>query len=153
MPTTAPPVLRIRLACLGWDHLAWVGPFYPEDMPPEWRLAFFNTQFQGVYLQRPLWRAMAEAQWLEWRNECHDQFTFVLEAEPGDPLPCPGVDLLFPEDDKRVLWFDRSTDLKNLGERLHAADGSPVIWLISRDADLGQIERVRTLLELLGLAA
>lgn len=143
----------IRLVCQGWEHASWVGPFYPADMPPDWRLAYFNTQFHGVLLPRAVWRALSDEQWQAWRNECHDQFDFLLEAEPGDALPSPGVTLLSPESDKRVLWFDRATDLKVLGAQLRTKDAGAVIWLISRDADLGQIERVRTLLELLGLAA
>lgn len=143
----------VRLACQGWEHAAWVGSFYPEEMPPEWRLAYFNTQFHGVFLPRVVWQALGDEQWRAWRNECHDQFVFLLEAEPGDTSPRVDVTLLSLDSDKRVLWFDRTTDLKSLGVQLRAMDAGAVLWLISRDADLGQIERVRTLLELLGLAA
>jgi hypothetical protein len=47
----------------------------------------------------------------------------------------------------------RSTNLRTLGEQIREPGREGMIWLISRDADLGQIERVRTLLELLGLTA
>ena len=34
----------------GWEHPQWEGSFYPDGMPPEWRLAFYNTAFPYVYL-------------------------------------------------------------------------------------------------------
>lgn len=35
---------------VGWLHENWVGAYYPEDMPEEWRLSFYVNDFNGVLL-------------------------------------------------------------------------------------------------------
>ncbi|MBI5329461.1 MAG: hypothetical protein HZB71_02505 [Betaproteobacteria bacterium] len=143
-----------HLGVVGWNHKEWVGGFFPGDMPEDWRLTYFNTQFGFVYLSREEWLKAGHEEWRRWGAECHDQFLFLLEASPEDVMPhelegrCKRVEAGCED----VIWFDRNTDLKRLASALRERSQG-VTWLISRDADLGQIGRVRTLLELLGVNA
>lgn len=141
------------LGAAGWDQPGWADNFYPTDMPEDWRLTYYNTQFSCVYLGEQRWRGVAPAEFPAWAADTHDHFVFLLEgARPGEiPEPLAGRCLGVAPDDSRLLWFDRQTSLKMLSDRLAGSDGDAPIYLISRDGDLGQIERVRTLLELLGL--
>lgn len=143
----------VRLAVAGWQREAWAGVFYPKDMPPEWRLTYFNTQFNGVYLSRSFWLDTGEEVWRQWGDDCHEDFLFLLEAAPDDRAPesLTGKCRLVTWRDSDLVWFDRGTDLQKLTITIRAAAHGRVTWLISSDGDLGQIERVRTLLELLGL--
>lgn len=39
------PTHRILIGSLGWQHAAWQDNFYPEDLPPEWRLGYYSNEF------------------------------------------------------------------------------------------------------------
>ena len=143
----------ITLGAAGWDRLEWADAFYPADMPEEWRLTYFNTQFGCVFLAAPLWRQAGDAAHAAWAADIHDQFIFLLEDACPEEIPEPlrGHAVGLGRGDARLLWFDRGTDLKALAARLTQADADAPRYLLSGDGDLAQIERVRTLLELLGL--
>ena len=142
---------RTALGTAGWDRPEWADTFYPSDMPHEWRLTYYNTQFHCVFLAAPDWRRAGDDAYAAWAADVHDQFVFLLEdALPEDlPQALAGRALGVARDDPRLLWFDRETLLKALATQL-AGRVAP-LYLLSRDGDMGQIERVRTLLELLGL--
>jgi hypothetical protein len=54
-------------------------------------------------------------------------------------------------DDPRIQWFSRDSSLKELAAALSGNAAGMPRFLISRDGDLGQMERVATLLEVMGL--
>ncbi len=39
----------------GWERRHWEGAFYPEDLPPEWRLGYYSQVFDCVYLSYAKW--------------------------------------------------------------------------------------------------
>lgn len=143
----------------GWQHPAWAEAFYPDDMPEEWRLAFYNTQFRCVFLDRALWQAATPEVWAARAEETQEGFRFVLEAS-GD-ASCDaamaralGGRAVFVESAEAagLLWFDAASDLRALADRIkgHVASDAP-IYLISRDADIKRLEQVDTLIKFLGL--
>jgi hypothetical protein len=142
----------VRLGSLGWSNPAWLASFYPADMPEEWRLTYFNTQFNCVFLERVFWRQASQAELAQWYEDTHEKFLFLLE---GEALPPPAElkekVLMLRSDDVRILWFSRDTSLKELAAALSGNSGVVPRFLISRDGDLGQLERVATLLEVMGL--
>lgn len=143
-----------RIAVSGWEHARWQGAFYPSDMPLEWRFAYFNTQFHGLYLPKTVWQGLGEPVWQALLADCHHEFVFLLDMPEKEVMPT----ILAPRarsvrgEEPDVVWFDSSTNLKDLSGILARRPGG-VTWLISRDADLAQIERVRTLLGILGWIA
>jgi hypothetical protein len=141
----------VLLGVRGWSWSEWEGAFYPEDMPPEWRLTFYNTQFDCVFLPSAQWQGAASEQFELWQEDTHDQFLFLLEGEGSMPVPTPlrSKAICIPAQDSRIVWFDRHTDLRRLAETLKQGRDAPA-FLLSRDGDLAQLQRVRTLLELLG---
>jgi hypothetical protein len=143
----------IRLGALDWRYKAWTGTFYPADMPEEWRLTYYNTQFNCVYLPRDAWQAAGAASWHQWHEDTHDQFRFLLEAgtEQAPPEVFQGKALALSPGDGRILWFDRESSLKAMATALSAGQGEVPEYLISRDGDLSQMERVATLLDVMGL--
>lgn len=144
---------QILLGAAGWDRPEWADSFFPTDMPQAWRLTYFNTQFGCVFLEQSIWRQADAHTQAAWAADTHEHFVFLLESAPVEALPAAlaGRALGLARDDARLIWFDRETSLKTLGERLVALDAASQYFLLSRDGDLGQLERVRTLLELLGL--
>ncbi|MEW6677573.1 MAG: hypothetical protein AB1421_06600 [Pseudomonadota bacterium] len=146
----------VRLGVAGWLWPAWEDGFYPADMPPEWRLTYYNTQFSCVFLTRGQWKQLSPREWEIWAEDTHDEFLFLLETQNNGgnetpPAPLQGRAQLLSAQDSCLIWFDAESDLKTLAAQLSALPDSPH-FLLSKDGDLGQIERVRTLLDLMGLA-
>lgn len=151
--TTVNSDSAVTLGTLHWEHASWRDSFYPGDMPDEWRLTYYNTQFGCVFLEQACWTGVADDVLARWHDDTHDHFVFLLEGDAMTSPPAALGDkaLVLPREDARLMWFDRATDLKQLRDWLARVDArGGRRYLLSRDADLGQMERVSTLLELLG---
>ncbi len=154
----------VRLGALDWRFPAWRDAFYPADMPEEWQLTYFNTQYNCTFLERAVWQQASAAEMIQWQADTHERFRFLLEADSLRTLPpeLAGKALLINRSDARIVWFSRDTSLKELAAKLTpdvvlpatVAPGmaASVQYLISQDGDLQQLERVATLLEVMGLA-
>jgi hypothetical protein len=179
MTSTSIQERSIYLGASGWSNPAWLNTFYPVDMPEEWRLTFFNTQFNCVFLAHDVWQLATPEQRLQWVADTHEQFVFLLEADSllSPPAEMSSKALCIEADDARIVWFSAKTALKDLAQTLSGSaqaegrnwviDSQLMIpqstiqksdnllvrprFLISQDGDFGQIERVTTLLEVLGL--
>jgi hypothetical protein len=145
---------RILLGSLGWSWPGWVDNFYPQDMPPEWRLAYYNTQFDCVFVPSVQWLGVANAELEQWREDTREQFLFLLEDGDGGDIPQPlqGRAVRTAAQNERILWFDAQSEIKQLADDIRTMQEG-TCFLLSRDGDLSQLERVRTLLELLGVRA
>lgn len=67
----------------GWDCPAWEGAFYPDDLPPEWRLSYYANEFNAVLLPVDLW-SLADSDEIEsWIDDVHEAFRFFLELPVG----------------------------------------------------------------------
>jgi hypothetical protein len=64
---------------VGWDHAAWRGGFYPEDLPPEWRLSYFANAFPGVLIPWEDWYRLDKPSLNAWRDDVAGGFRFYLE--------------------------------------------------------------------------
>jgi hypothetical protein len=145
----------VLLGSLGWSHPAWRDAFYPADMPEEWQLTFFNTQFHCVFLRREDWQQVSASERSQWHADTHDLFRFLLEEDDTQPVPeeLAGKAVVLSPDASEILWFTRDSSLKELAASLSGSAGPKPRYMISRDADLGQMERVATLLEVMGLGS
>jgi hypothetical protein len=150
---------RVRLGTVDWLHPEWLGGFYPEDMPADWQLTNFNTQFSCVWLPRARWQKADLPTLRQWREDTHEDFRFLLEAadeaegshvEVTEALGDRLAKICSP-DDPDLLWFDDATDLKKLAEEINARGDEPHAFLLSRDGNLTTLDQVGTLLGLLGL--
>jgi hypothetical protein len=149
--------------CLGatdWTAPSWNGGLYPADLPADWRLTFYNTQFGCAWVDYRTWHRLSAAEAMQWLEDTHAGFRFLFETgEAEDAGDARTLALLAPRLGAHcsaagpdLLWFDRATDLRRLSEELHLrVAGGGTTYLLSRDGSLATIERVRTLLELLDL--
>lgn len=143
----------LYLGAENWTHPAWLQAFYPEDLPEDWLLSYYNTQFQTVFLPAQVWRAVPAAVWKQWFNDTQEGFVFILE-EAGDAEPPTDkrVQVASPAWlDAHVWWLDAAPDLRELAGRIaaHAASGEP-LFIISRSGDLERLRQVEALRQVIG---
>jgi hypothetical protein len=141
----------------GWEHPQWEGVFYPDELPPEWRLTFYNIAFPCVYLAYEEWSGRDLQTLSVWVEDTLERFRFVLEPNPaglteGDKarlgVLAPRIDPF----DGQVVWLEGKPDLKRLaGELKSLAGRTGPVYLISRDHDLDAMNQVKTLLEIMGV--
>ncbi|MHB1085919.1 MAG: hypothetical protein ACYCZA_13905 [Thiobacillus sp.] len=144
----------IFVGAVNWEHAAWHGVFYPDDLPDDWLLSYYNTQFQAVYLPAAAWQDVPESTWTQWLNDTQDGFCFVLESAGAVAIkpaservmlatPAWAVD--------HVWWLDEARDLRALAQRItrQAAMGEP-LFVFSRSADIGLMQQANNLLQVMG---
>ena len=51
-----PRARTLEVGGYGWRRRDWDEDFYPEDLPPDWRLAFYANEFQTVCVPAAYWR-------------------------------------------------------------------------------------------------
>ena len=143
----------VRIGAVDWRDPAWAGPFYPLDMPDEWRLSYYSSQYNCVFLKASAWRQTTPAELAQWCEDVHDQFVFLLEDDENSTLPeaLAHKAIVIKPTDPRILWIDRNSDLKKLVAAINAREDGKELYLISRDGDPARMERLVTLLELMGL--
>lgn len=148
----------VYLGALDWDWPHWPGRFYPEDLPEDWRLAFYNTQFGCVWLPEARWSSRA-GDLAAWLAETRPDFRFLgpaggaWAAEAARHAASGQVSAHAP-DDPDVLWFARDTNVRELADRLRARrSAGGARYLISQDGDLAAIARAQALLGVLGLGS
>ena len=144
----------VRVGAMDWNLPHWRGRFYPEDLPDDWLLSYYNTQFETVYLPAAVWQAVSDAAWAQWLYDTQDGFCFVLE--PGDGAAVapvsPRVLLATPAwSAAHVWWLYAAPDLRVLAQRIsqQATTGEP-LFVFSRSGDLALLERVNSLKQVMG---
>jgi hypothetical protein len=155
------PTYHCHIGSVGWDHPDWDSRFYPEDLPVEWRLAYYSRIYSCVYLSYAGWSQADIEALMQWIEDTPEHFRFVLEAPPGGG----GADaeklavlasrtglLLTAAGSEQVLWLESKPDFKQLAHRLQESNGSGhPVYIISREHDLETMEKVNSLVEMLGL--
>lgn len=71
---------ELMIGAVGWEHPAWDGLFYPDDLPPEWRLTYYANEFPSLLLPVEAWLAGDRERFCGWREDVSEQFRFVLDV-------------------------------------------------------------------------
>ena len=160
------------LGAEGWEHAHWLTRFYPDDLPPEWRLTFYSNFFNCTSLGYSAWGEAPLEELERWIRDTGESFRLVLEAPQRDltaqdktrldilrpriGLMCnqSGQTLATPwSGDGERVHLTGPTDLKLLAGKLQADASFPhPLYLIVSDANISELEKLKTLLSLLGLA-
>jgi hypothetical protein len=122
---------RLLLGTVGWQRADWLAGYYPADLPPDWRLAYYANDCGCVMLPTAGWCAVAAAGLRQALDEAPDHLLLFVEApRAGRLYDCPNLDLFAARN--AVLLVDRPDP----GYRLHpqwVAQG-PDLWV---DSDSG----------------
>lgn len=70
------------IAAYGWEHPQWLGAFYPEDMPEEWRLDYYCNEFSSIVVPSGKWCRTGGAQVDGWASGLGEQTRVYLELPP-----------------------------------------------------------------------
>jgi hypothetical protein len=76
----------------GWTPVPDEPPFYPDDLPTEWRLIYFANELTGVLVPRAEWVGANPAVLGQWRQDVPVRFRLYLEL--GDAERDVGLDLV-----------------------------------------------------------
>ena len=87
------PIAHLDVVTLGWDLPGWFGDFYPEDLPPEWRLSYFANEFPAVLIPLRLWAGADVSLMHRWADDVHQRFRFYLELPARADPAAFGVEI------------------------------------------------------------
>ncbi|MGA7179948.1 MAG: DUF72 domain-containing protein [Thiobacillaceae bacterium] len=151
---------NVYFGAIGWQHIHWQARFYPDDLPEEWQLSYYNTQFRCVYLPSISWVRCSLEIAKSWLTDTQANFRFILEAPDSlnrrstQFLEAMGERALISDADRlrpQIFWFPPEPDLRQLrGEIQKAIDQRQDLFLLNREAHLPALEKVRSLVELMG---
>ncbi len=74
--------MTVVVGSLDWDHDAWAGSFYPQDLPREWRLGYYANEFRAVLVPGRRFAQADVAQVESWRADVPSGFAFWVEVAP-----------------------------------------------------------------------
>jgi uncharacterized protein YecE (DUF72 family) len=68
------------LGSQGWNHPAWVGPFYPHNAKPADFLPLYARAFSTVEIDSTFYAIPAEPVVAGWRDQVPAEFIFALKV-------------------------------------------------------------------------
>lgn len=72
----------LRVGARGWEHESWSPGFYPEGLPPEWRLTYYANAFRAVLIPSDRLAASDAAEVARWAADVDPGFAFYAELDP-----------------------------------------------------------------------
>jgi len=72
--------MRLLAGTSGYSFKEWIGPFYPEKLPPGEMLRYYARRFSTVEINNTFYRMPAESMLAQWAEQVPDNFTFTLKA-------------------------------------------------------------------------
>jgi len=159
---TDSPNYTCYVGAQGWDHEGWAGSFYPDDLPADWRLTYYNNFFTCCYLGYPAWAQQPEATLVQWLDDTLPRFRFVLEtpaslsesdrARLAILAPRTGLADTSIALQSACLWLPQVPDWRALSAQIQQRAQTPgtPCYLISRTHAVADLQQAMTLLEILG---
>ncbi len=72
--------MTIFIGTSGWHYRHWIGPFYPDDLPPDRMLRFYSAEFGTVEVNSSFYRLPEKRTVLAWKEATPDRFMFAFKA-------------------------------------------------------------------------
>ena len=78
----------LMIGTRGWEHAPWLGDFYPDELPSDWRFCYYSNNLRSVLVPQEIWPDTGRAQVVQWAEDSDLAFRFVIElpATLGVPL-------------------------------------------------------------------
>lgn len=110
------PPRRLLLGTVGWERADWLAGYYPDDLPPDWRLAYYGNDCDCVFIPGHVWRAADSDLLREQFAQRPPGLRCFVDLGAAQAHECAWLELLDPEHD--VL----------LGDAIDAHDGRFARW-------------------------
>jgi uncharacterized protein YecE (DUF72 family) len=70
----------VRIGTSGWHYKSWVGPFYPQGLPPGDMLSFYSREFETVEINNSFYRLPADETLHHWAGATPPDFVFAFKG-------------------------------------------------------------------------
>lgn len=82
--------MSLYLAPCNWNGPDWQRHYYPDDLPPEWRLTYLANQFQAAAISVSELLSL-RGLWEEWLDDLEPEFRFVITVTEEEASDWPEV--------------------------------------------------------------
>ena len=159
---TDSPNYTCYVGALGWEHEDWIGNFYPDDLPADWRLTYYNNFFTCCYLHYAAWGPQPEATLAQWLADTLPGFRLVLEMPASlSAADRSRLEILAPRTgltdsaaalQAACMWLPAAPDWRTLSAQIQQCAQTPGMpcYLISQTQTVADLQQAVTLLEILG---
>lgn len=131
---------ELLIGAVDWEHVGWHGSFYPDDLPPEWRLTYYANEFSSLLLPATRWREADRVELEGWCDDVSERFRFVLDVTNLDADDAPSLERLSgcrlalgERLAGAVAWSSPSTDA---GERIRERLGEGPFLALAEPAPI-----------------
>ena len=73
----------ILIGTWGFDVDGWSPSFYPEELPRDWRFAYYSNWLRAVLLPAESLARARQAELQEWTDDADPDFRFIVELPPS----------------------------------------------------------------------
>lgn len=84
MPDDTNPPPRLSLGTVDWQRDDWLSSYYPDDIPPDWRLAYYTNDCDCVMLPAQHWHGRDIEAMVEQVEAAPASLRCFIGVEPGD---------------------------------------------------------------------
>jgi hypothetical protein len=145
----------VYFGLIGWEHND--SGFYPDDLPLDWRLSFYNTQLRCVYVPFETWKKATPKEVDAWLHETKENFRFILEV--SEPIQENLFQLIQQFGERAVLstginiaWIENVPDLRELAAIMQSASvRCHPAYFVMRNINLTLMRQINELIEVLGV--
>jgi hypothetical protein len=72
--------MTLIVSANGWEYKGWLTEFYPPDLPADWRLDYYQSHFDAVWVPASTWGVVSLSGLESWSEEVSEHFSFYVEA-------------------------------------------------------------------------
>lgn len=72
----------LDLVPVGWQRPDWISGYYPDDLPEDWRLAYFANEFPSLLLPQAVWTGAVDDDIAAWADDVAPDFRIYLDTTP-----------------------------------------------------------------------
>ena len=69
---------ELMVGTIGWNHDDWIGSFYPDDLPDDWRFAYYSNEYRAVLVTANQFQSLDKMTIAEWAEDSDEAFRFVI---------------------------------------------------------------------------
>lgn len=149
---------QVHVGAAGWEESKPSG-FYPDDLPPDWRLTYYNNFFSCVYLTYAEWSSQQDATLKQWLNDVLPRFRFVLQLPEAGPSVADieklqglgeqvGLLVAGNKAPQGLLWLEDFPDPQEAVQQAKVlAERGEQVFIVSRKKNFALLENAASLLE------